>query len=142
MKPKKLTKMLQYFYTKEEMDKLADSLTEACEKVSTAEARKKAITSQATAELEAAKSEQNVILGKRRSGYEYRDVDCEETYDMDTRIATVVRMDSGVVIETRPMTAKELQVELDLNSFIPTGTGTVDTDTNADTDADEIEFTE
>jgi hypothetical protein len=116
MKTRKFTKILQYHYTKEEMDRLADELTDAVERVATTEARKKAIVSQAGAELEAAKAEQNVILGKRRCGYEFRDVECQETFDLETRVATVIRLDTGEIIETRPMTAKELQIELPLES--------------------------
>jgi hypothetical protein len=116
MKSRKFTRTLQYRFSKEEIDKLSEELTDAVERVGTMEARKKSITSQATAELDAAKSTQNVILGKRRAGYEFRDIECEETFDLDTRMATVIRLDTGEQIDHRPMTAKELQVDLPLES--------------------------
>jgi hypothetical protein len=98
------------------MDDLANKLTDAVERLAERENRKSAITKQAAAEVAEAKANQDVILAKRRCGYEFRDVECEETFNLATRMATVIRLDSGEIIETRPMTAKELQVELPLSS--------------------------
>jgi hypothetical protein len=120
MKSRKFVRTLQYKFSKDEMDDLANKLTDAVEQLAERENRKSAITKQAAAEVAAAKATQDVILGKRRAGYEFRDIECEETFDIETRMATVIRLDTGEQVENRPMTAKELQVELPLPSDRPT----------------------
>ena len=53
---------------------------------------------------------QNVI----RSQQEYRDVQCEKSMHYDIAQVTLTRLDTGHVIETRPMTRDERQMEMDL----------------------------
>jgi hypothetical protein len=47
------------------------------------------------------------------SGSEYRDVECEERFYDSTGEVITIRMDSGEVIDTRPMTWAERQTRMD-----------------------------
>lgn len=49
-----------------------------------------------------------------RSGYEYRSVECERTFDYPNAEVVVVRLDTNEVVEKRGMTKDELQIEMPL----------------------------
>ena len=53
---------------------------------------------------------QNII----RSGQEWRTVQCEKAMHYDIGQVTVTRLDTGHIIETRPMTREERQIRMDL----------------------------
>ena len=47
-----------------------------------------------------------------KNGYEYRDVACSATRNFEVRTVTIVRIDTGECIETRPMEIHEMQSRL------------------------------
>lgn len=47
-----------------------------------------------------------------RSGYEHRDVECEEVRNWTDKTVKVIRLDTKEVVESRRMTAEEAQMEL------------------------------
>lgn len=48
-----------------------------------------------------------------RTGEEYRQVECTERRDFRNNLVDVVRMDTGEVVRSRPMTAGERQEQID-----------------------------
>jgi hypothetical protein len=48
-----------------------------------------------------------------RTRTEHRDVEVKEAFDHDRGLVETVRLDTGEVVETRPMTARERQKPLD-----------------------------
>lgn len=51
---------------------------------------------------------------KIRSGYEHKDIECKR--ELDYRLGTVIitRLDTGEIVEERPMDTEERQRKLDL----------------------------
>lgn len=50
-----------------------------------------------------------------RSGIEWRSIQCEKAIHRDLGEVTITRLDTGRLIETRPMTTKERQVAMELS---------------------------
>lgn len=62
--------------------------------------------------------EQVAALGRYanlvRDKFEYRSTDCEMVFDYKQATVTTTRTDTGDMIESRPMTEDELQMEMDV----------------------------
>ncbi len=73
--------------------------------------------------------EQTAIIGKLspriHSGIETRDVECEEVRNWTKGTATVTRMDTGEVVESRPMREDEKQMEVTFENDGDEATGKV-----------------
>ena len=108
-----MERSLKYTFTEDERKGLAVDLSQAVRVWEEKEAQKKAITSQLKAEVDQAQSSMAILAGKHRDGYEYRQTKCEETRDFNSKTVTVIRLDSGEIIEERKMRNDELQMELD-----------------------------
>lgn len=54
------------------------------------------------------------LQGIVASGIEYRDVQCEKVMHSDLGSVTITRLDTGHLVETRPMTPKERQIAMEL----------------------------
>lgn len=80
---------------------------------------KEEVSATLTAELKAARARASSTARVLANGYEFREVECEWRYTPEERRADLVRLDLGEVVETRPMTEKELQKKLDLPEPIP-----------------------
>ena len=65
-------------------------------------------------------SEQDAIIGKLsprvHSGIETRDVECEEIKNWTAATVTITRLDTGEVIESRPMREDEKEMQLSVAS--------------------------
>jgi hypothetical protein len=113
------TKSLQYVFSPDESAALAKDLSRKVKEVEDAEARKKAVAAQLKAELEQVLNDQRVLAGKLRDGYEYRDIKCEETKDYIHGLVTLVRLDTGEVVNERAMTVDERQQTLPISDKPP-----------------------
>jgi hypothetical protein len=108
------TKRLRYFYTEEELRKIAEQMAEKAQEIDEKEADKKAITSELKAAVDVATNEHRLLAGKYRAKSEYREVECEVLSDHKKGIVTTTRLDTGEVIDERAMTTGERQRELPL----------------------------
>lgn len=75
----------------------------------TAEQRKKEVMSQLKADIEKHTSAIRSLSSKIATGYEYRAVKCQKVVDGTENRVSIVRDDTGEVIEERPLNDDELQ---------------------------------
>lgn len=111
-KPLHEQRILKVELTEEELKDQAQIMAKAIAEVETAESEKKAVTSQFKARID----EQTAVArsaGKMlQNGYDYRSVECEII--MDDNFRTVVRTDTGEIVESRPLNAEERQLRIEI----------------------------
>jgi hypothetical protein len=108
-----VTKNLQYRFSDEELAEIADGLVKELDEISVAEFKRKNLAAEMKADIDKKKELADDLRRKYRNRYEYRDVDCEVTYDYDRRVVVTMRTDTGEIIDERGMTAEELQLDFD-----------------------------
>jgi len=64
------------------------------------------------ADTKSRKQTMRKLMDSAANGYEHREVSCDERRDLDAGRVTVVRLDTGEVIEQRLLTDEERQLEL------------------------------
>jgi hypothetical protein len=107
-------KYLIYKFTEDEIKELGKSLAKAFSDHSEAEGHLKSASTQIKAELSALEGNMTMMSEKIRSGYEHRNIDCRKEFDYRLGTVTITRLDTGEVVEERPMDAEETQRKLDL----------------------------
>jgi hypothetical protein len=114
IRTKQRQEYLKYMFTREEKEAFSEKLARKIKEAELAELRKKDVVKSLDSDIAKVKTEISDIAGKVQNGYEYRNIDCEVTYNYDTRLKTTVRLDTKEIISDIPMTADELQVPLPL----------------------------
>ena len=114
METKTVTRSAKVPFTDMEKLEMAGKIGRETQLLAEARERKKEVTSQLTADVEAHRTEVDRIGTMLANGYEYRPVECAETRDFTAARIRVTRMDTGEILEDRPMTAAERQRELAL----------------------------
>lgn len=94
--------------------RLSSDIGRASQDHAAARERAKEVTAQAKANVERHRNELERIGTILANGYEWRDVRVEVIVDLDLRMVTTTRTDTGEVIEQRPARMDELQGELDI----------------------------
>jgi len=107
-------RFLRYDFSENEKAILAEEMARKITEAEDMEDQKKAVTSEYTAKINSAQAEAQSKAKKLTSGFEMRQVDCEEILDYEEKTVVVVRLDTNKQIETRTMTNYELQQSLDL----------------------------
>lgn len=74
------------------------------------------IKGQFKGKIEGYEKEQNRIMVLLNNGYEYRDVECEIIEDFKALTIQVTRLDTGEVVEDRPMNEAERQQNLPMEA--------------------------
>lgn len=113
---KEVTRSLPCRLTDSELLTKADELSVVVQEVSAEEDRQTDVKAQMKAkltELDARKTRLAITIGRKE---EYRDVRCEVQADAQAGTVTVIRMDTGEALETRPMTEDERQRALPLET--------------------------
>jgi hypothetical protein len=97
-------------------EKLAYSkqLGESLSKKSRAEDSLKSFQIQAKSDIASLEANINSLADKINTGREYRPVDCEIRYDYKAKERHAVRMDTGEIAISCPITEEELQEKIDL----------------------------
>ncbi len=113
--PKKTEMSLRVDFTPPELLNLARKQAEAHGELNRAEEEKKAATAQLKARCEGISARISELAGKITSGFEYRTVPCEVSYD-DPKpgLKTTYRLDTGEAVNVDPMSMAERQSELEL----------------------------
>jgi len=98
----------------DEIKSASKSLAEAVQRkaeikdqLATFKAQKKGETTMCDADI----NKNTILVG---SGKEMRMVECDVTLDFDSGKRSVVRTDNGVIVEERPLTSDEKQLELNV----------------------------
>jgi len=108
---------LKYTFTEKENLENGRRLGEAHEELQCIQDDKKRLVDEFKAKESAKDAEITSLSGKVRSGYEYRPIKCEVTYnDPKVGIKTLRRLDTMEVVWQREMTEDEKQLGLDLES--------------------------
>jgi chromosome condensin MukBEF ATPase and DNA-binding subunit MukB len=87
---------------------------QAYQKLVQANLEKKMAMSDYKAQVEEIQVNINHLQGIVASGIEFRDIQCEKVTHSDIGSVTITRLDTGHLIETRPMTPKERQMAMEL----------------------------
>ncbi|MEN6533817.1 MAG: hypothetical protein ABFD89_09160 [Bryobacteraceae bacterium] len=109
------TDYLTYTFTDPELLELAREQSRVIQEKGVLEKKKSELAKSLGGEIEGKQSRIDKIAECIRSGYEWRDVEIEVRLDSpENGKAEIVRLDTGEVYKTRPMTPDELQLKLDI----------------------------
>lgn len=110
------TRNLPVELTKDEIRLRGEELARKHAEWDEVESARKAADKEAKGKLERIEAESKELANNIRTGREYRDIEVREVKNTDTLTMDLVRVDTGEVVESRPLRADELQVGLfDLN---------------------------
>lgn len=112
-------KELQCNLTGEELDTYRDELARLTTEEIEIEGAKKEAVSEFGAKLQRCVAARRLLATKISTKKEYRQVEVEWVKHFEQNCATLIRLDTGEVVDTRPLTVEERQRELDLQTPEP-----------------------
>jgi hypothetical protein len=112
---RKITRKLRCVMTGEELLEAGRQLAEATNSLTELDSEKSEIVAEFKAKISAAEAQIASLSNKLRSGYEFRDVACQEAYGVpEPGFKQTTRLDTGEIIETAPISEEEKQRPLSL----------------------------
>jgi hypothetical protein len=105
---------LECMLSDDELKQASRELADACQRKTSIEDQLATFKAQKKAEITQCDGEINKNTVLVSSGKEMRMVECEATLDFDSGKRTVVRLDSGVIVQERPLSTDEKQLELNV----------------------------
>lgn len=106
--PRTEKRTLRYDFTAVEMNDLSQRLANKNKEVKSLIQKKKSVTSQCTAEINAAEAERDVLSNQVSDGYEHREVDCEVVFNQPANgKKTIIRKDSNTLVGVEAMTQQD-----------------------------------
>jgi hypothetical protein len=113
---RKLTQNLQYKFAPDELLTLGRELGESQIALRQLDDDRKRVADEWKSKISTSEAHINNLSNKVSTGYEYRDVDCEMTYD-DPKSGqkTIRRLDSGEIVKVMRMDPNEMQEELPID---------------------------
>ena len=109
MKYGECSRYLKYDFTHEELEDIQKKLAHATLQLREKEEHKKAVMSQFTSDINSLKADTNLLAEKINSGFEFRDVTCDIEYDFNNNMKTIIRQDTGEIVETVQASSEEIQ---------------------------------
>lgn len=109
LRVKKSKEYLKCEFTEKEILEFGGELARKHSEINELEDQKKRIVSDLKAKSEAADAEASILARKIQNKNEYRDVECQEVYNYVEKTVTIVRVDTGEIVKTRPMNENEKQ---------------------------------
>lgn len=100
--------------TKDELLERGEAVGRESTALADAQERKKDVTKQLSADVERHRVELARLGQELANGYVYRTIDCVEAFDYAAGKVTITRLDTGEVVEVRPIKEEERQSELSL----------------------------
>lgn len=110
---REITRHLECKLTRAEQEDLRRQLLDVLDEEEAVTDRKKEAASRFKAEQESLRTRRHELARTMRRGAVERDVTCEVREHFATNKVETVRLDTGEVIEVRPMTAHERQIAMD-----------------------------
>ncbi len=107
-------RFLKYAFTEEEVRELGAKLAKTFSDHSETENRLKSVSTQIKSEITMLEGLMASMAEKIRSGYEHRDIECKKDFNYRLGSVSITRLDTGEIIEERPMEAEEKQRKLEL----------------------------
>jgi len=116
----KCTEYLEYRFTADELRDIAEQLARKNTEAAELEERKKQVTSDFAAQVQAAKAEISRLARMYGNKCEYRNIECAKHFDdpQPGRV-TIVRAETDEVVRVRQMTTDELQERLPFGPLEP-----------------------
>lgn len=109
---------LRYDFTASEIHDLSLQLAGKTKEVASLVKKKKSVTSQCTAEINAAESACAVLSNQVADGYEHREIDCDVLFNQPTQgKKTIIRKDSNTLVGVEPMTQADWNIINDENNL-------------------------
>lgn len=105
---------LEYRFSESELMNMREQLASDTIDLDSKRDQKASIAKQFASDIAEIQTRVSSTASKIRSRSEFREIECSITYDFNTRMKTITRLDTGVIVEEIPMTASELQLELPL----------------------------
>lgn len=123
--PRTEKRTLRYDFTAVEIHDLSLQLANKTKDVASLVKKKKSVTSQCTAEINAAESACAVLSNQVADGYEHRDIDCEVIFNQPTQgKKTIIRKDSNTIVGVEAMTTSDWNlINEEKNLFNQNGDG-------------------
>jgi len=112
VKVEKFVRNLRVKLTALEVAERADRAAHLVEDIAAKELTMKAAAKHAKARIEEVAAELRRTSTEVRDHATYRDIECERQYHYRMRLVCEVRKDTGEVVDERPMTERECQLEL------------------------------
>lgn len=109
MRQTKCKRVLDCVLTDMELIQRAKTMSQTMNKKVAADDKLKSATTQIKAEIAQLESEIKSLQVVVSSGKEFREIECKIDYDWDKRIKSVVRTDTGVIVEEDIIPESELQ---------------------------------
>ena len=103
---------LPVILTQDEIVECAKSLAKTTNELRDCESRKMEVTSQFAADLKKLKATTDSLSIKISNGYEYREVDCEWSFDYKKDTKTLTRIDTGETVRIVQLTLEDRQGKL------------------------------
>ena len=107
------TRELPCKLTDEELLKYGKEFAESVNKLNRLEDSKKSYVSQIKAQIESAQAQVNLLSNKIATGEEYRKVECNIKWDWVNGEKSIIRTDTGEIVQTVIITEEEKQEQLD-----------------------------
>ena len=114
-KVSKFTQTLKVMLTQKEVAEASQKLAYAVQKLAGLEDERKAAASNFKRQIEEVQAQQARLSDIVASESDWKPVDCERVLDWDSKMVSVVRLDTGEMIENRAMYASELQQPLPMD---------------------------
>ena len=97
--------------TEAEILEFSSELAHKISDINEKEIDKKASAAQYKSEIDILQQTASSLARKVNEKAEYRDVECRATRDYDDNMFTVTRLDTGEIIENRPLRDHEMQIK-------------------------------
>ena len=111
---RKTTRVLKYVFTSTERLDMGDHLANGFRNLQSTQDELSAVQAQYKSAMKRIQGEITGIVHKVNSGWEMRTTECKEVLNYRTGNAEIFRLDTGELIEERPLTATERQYKLHL----------------------------
>ena len=111
IRKREVIKTLKKVFSQDEIVAMATLLAQATTAKREKEEQKKSVDSQFKAEIDQAAATANVLSSKISGGFEMTDVKCQVIDDMDKLVRTIVRLDTGEIIEVSEVPLSERQTD-------------------------------
>lgn len=103
---------VKHNFSGEEKKELAKTIAEKVSKKHEVEDDKKATMSSFKSTLDTLEMEINSCANKIQDGYEMRLMECREERDYKRKVVNFYRIDTGELVQQRPMSSDEMQLQL------------------------------
>ena len=108
----KTMEFLKYLFSEEELAEQAREMARAVAEQEQAEDELKSFKKAADSKIATAAAKIRLCSEHIRSGYEFRNIECERVIDYEDGTCTTYRCDTGEVVSSRKLRDEEMQIAL------------------------------